>query len=89
MQKICEICGAIASDKHHIFNGAMRSKSETYGAVINVCRNCHTMIHNNAELRLKLKEIWQEKLMIDNKWSEEEFREVFKKNYRSEENDTE
>ena len=88
MHKICEICGQIASDRHHIFNGAMRSKSEQYGAVINVCRGCHSMIHNNAELRMTLKAIWQEKLMIDNNWSEEDFISVFKKNYRSDKNDT-
>lgn len=46
------------------------------------------MIHNNAELRMKLKAIWQEKLMIDNNWSEADFISVFKKNYRSDENDT-
>jgi ribosome-binding protein aMBF1 (putative translation factor) len=88
MYQVCEICGKIATERHHIFNGAMRNKSEDYGAVIRVCRNCHNMIHKNAELRMKLKAIWQEKLMIDNNWSEADFISVFKKNYRSEENDT-
>ena len=81
MQEVCEICGRLASDRHHIYNGAMRSKSEEYGAVVYVCRNCHDLIHKNAEVRLTLKSCWQEKLMIEHNWSEDDFRAVFHKSY--------
>lgn len=81
MYEICERCGQIATDRHHIFNGAMRNKSEIFHAVIYVCRKCHDEIHNNAELRKEIKAQWQEKLMKEHKWSEDDFREVFKKSY--------
>jgi hypothetical protein len=44
---------------HHIFNGALKKFSEKYGFLIKVCAWCHTIdkdsIHNNANLRKKLK----------------------------------
>lgn len=77
----CYICGKPATDHHHIFNAAMRKKSEKYGAVIMVCRTCHEKIHSDAELRLELKAEWQKILMEQNNWSIEDFRKEFYKSY--------
>lgn len=79
----CYICGREATDRHHIFNGAMRNKSEEYGAVVNLCRECHNAVHNdgNQTLNRNLKAHWQRQLMIDNDWTVEEFIQVFKKSY--------
>ena len=78
----CEICGQeTRTDRHHIFNGSMRNKSEEYGAVINVCRRCHEQIHKDAELRLRLKALWQRKIMNEYRWTTEEFIQHFYKNY--------
>lgn len=78
----CYLCGRYtATDHHHIFNGAMRKKSEKHGAVVMVCRPCHERIHRDAELRLELKAEWQKILMERNGWSIEDFRKEFYKNY--------
>lgn len=42
-------------DRHHVFNGAYRHKSEEDGYVVYVHRQCHELIHRNAEIRLKMK----------------------------------
>ena len=78
---ICYKCGCPATEIHHIFNGAMRKKSEQYGAVVPLCRECHARIHDNAEERLALKAEFQVKIMAEQGWSIDEFREKFKKNY--------
>jgi hypothetical protein len=78
---ICYLCGDRASEIHHIFNGAMRKKSEIYGATIPLCRECHDEIHKNATERLGLKAEFQKKIMAEQGWSIDEFREIFKKNY--------
>lgn len=79
----CYICGRDTDcDRHHIFNGAMRSKSEEYGAVVYLCRDCHNRIHSGDQREMQnLKAIWQRQLMIENDWTVEDFREVFKKSY--------
>ena len=68
-------------DRHHVFNGAMRNKSEEYNAVILVCRNCHERIHKDAGLRNSLKAQWQQALMAYHGWTLDEWREIFHKNY--------
>lgn len=78
---ICYLCGDRATDTHHIFNGAMRKKSEEYGAVIQVCRECHNEIHKNYALREQLKAEFQHRIMVDHNLTIEEFREIFKKSY--------
>ena len=78
---ICELCGARASETHHIFNGALRKKSEEYGATIRLCRECHDAIHKNDKFREKLKAQYQQKIMDEQGWSIEDFRKVFYKSY--------
>lgn len=78
----CWICGAEASDRHHVFNGPMRKKSEEFGAVIPLCRVCHDRIHNeDAKERLELKAEFQRQIMQNNGWDEDEFRKEFRKSY--------
>lgn len=73
-------------DKHHVFGGANRKLSEQYGAVVYLChQRCHEngpeAVHRNAEVKRRLQEEWQEKLMEENGWTVEDFRLVFGKNY--------
>lgn len=78
----CYICKQYNyCETHHIFNGSNRKKSEEYGSLIRVCRKCHTEIHRNYELRSELKKQAQEKIMEENKWNIDNFRQVFYKNY--------
>ena len=59
---VCYICGRPATDIHHVFNGAWRSRSEEDGMVIPVCRRCHMYIHDTPTMA------WQLKAEFQNKW---------------------
>ena len=86
----CFLCGKNGCgdplDKHHIFNGAYRDKSERYGLVVYLCHDsCHEngprSAHRNAETRLQLQRYGQTKAMMENDWETEDFVREFGKNY--------
>lgn len=88
--KQCWLCGANGNgdplDRHHIFGGAMRKKSEKYGLVVYLCHSrCHIFgrnaVHQNAAVMQELHEYGQRKAMEEQGWTEEEFRQHFGKNY--------
>lgn len=72
-------------EKHHIFNGAYRKKSEKYGLVIDLCHYYHNEppngVHFNSDKMKKLKRYGQLKAMSENGWTVEEFIHQFGKNY--------
>lgn len=73
-------------DRHHIFGGAYRDKSEKYGLVVRLCHNrCHVFgkdaAHRNAETMQALHEYGQEKAMREQGWTTEDFIREFGKNY--------
>lgn len=45
MKGVCRLCGRPATDRHHIFGGPWRPKSEKYGLVVPLCRECHQEAH--------------------------------------------
>ena len=61
MQGYCEICHKwTALEVHHVFNGAFRKKSEQYGAVVEICRECHDDLHHHHPAKyVWLKREWQ------------------------------
>lgn len=76
-------------DKHHVFGGAVRSKSERYGLFVYIHHNkCHIFgemaVHRNAEINRKLQSYAQKKAMEHYGWSVEDFRREFYKNYLEE-----
>ena len=86
----CFICGGYACgdplDKHHVFGGAMRSKSEKYGLTVYLHHNkCHIFgkyaVHQNAEINNTLKAKAQAKAMQYYGWGVDDFRREFYKNY--------
>lgn len=86
----CYLCGANGTgeplDHHHVFGGAYRKKSERYGAVVFLCHEkCHLRgkyaVHNNAQQNRVLKAEFQEKIMGEQGWTEDEFRAEFGKSY--------
>lgn len=86
----CFLCGRNGAgdplDKHHIFCGPYRSKSEKYGLYVYLCHNrCHIFgkmsVHQNAKTMNQLKRYGQLKAMKENHWSEEDFIHEFGKNY--------
>lgn len=89
-EKQCFLCGRNGSadplDRHHIFGGANRKKSEKYGLVVCLCHNdCHIFgkeaVHNNAENMLYVKQYGQRKAMQEQNWTTEDFIREFGKNY--------
>ena len=90
MDRECFLCGANGSgdplDRHHIFGGAMRKKSEKYGLVVYLCHHsCHIFgkysVHQNADVMQRLHEYGQRKAMEEQGWTADEFRQHFGKNY--------
>ena len=86
----CWLCGANGCadplDRHHIFGGANRKKSERMGLVVYLCHNrCHIFgknaAHQNKQTMLKLHQYGQEKAMRENGWDTERFILEFGKNY--------
>ena len=86
----CFLCGMVGCsdplDKHHIFEGALRNKSEKYGLTVYLHHNkCHIFgensAHVNAKVNRRLKQIAQREAMAHYGWTEEDFRREFYKNY--------
>lgn len=75
-------------DKHHIFGGAYRNKSEQYGLFVYLhhCK-CHIFgedsAHKNDEISNELKKAAQIAAMRKYGWSIEDFIHIFGKNYIS------
>lgn len=73
-------------DKHHIFFGALRKKSEKYGLTVYLHHSkCHIFgenaVHVNADINRKLQAHAQKKAMEHYGWSVDDFRAEFYKNY--------
>lgn len=84
--RYCVLCGSNQHiERHHIFGGALRKKSEKYGLVVDLCHSCHNEppngVHHNANQMLKLHRYGQLKAMKENNWNIEKFRKEFRKNY--------
>lgn len=86
----CWLCGKNGCgdplDKHHIFGGAYRDKSEKYGLYVDLCHeSCHIFgryaAHKNAETMEMLRKYGQIKAMKEQGWSVEEFIMEFGKNH--------
>lgn len=86
----CFICKENANGdflaKHHVFGGALRSKSEKYGLTVYIHNNkCHIFgenaVHKNARINRKLQAYVQKKAMEHYGWSVEDFIKLFYKNY--------
>ncbi len=86
----CFLCGKNGSsdplDKHHIFGGANRKKSERFGLTVDLCHHeCHIFgkhaVHNDANVMQRLHEYGQRKAMTEQGWSIEDFIREFGRNY--------
>jgi hypothetical protein len=89
-EKKCFLCGRNGSadplDRHHIFGGPYRSKSEKYGLTVYLCHNdCHIFgkeaVHNNAKNMLYVKQYGQRKAMQEQGWNTKQFINEFGRSY--------
>ena len=86
MYRYCVLCGSSRRiEKHHIFGGALRKKSEKYGLTVDLCHYCHNEppngVHFNKDKMLELKQYGQRKVMAEQGWTTEQFIKEFRKNY--------
>jgi hypothetical protein len=86
----CWLCGrngtADPLDKHHIFGGAYRAKSQKLGLTVYLCHHdCHIFgpdaAHRNPETMQRLHEYGQRLAMEKFGWDEDDFRREFGKSY--------
>ena len=70
---------------HHVFGGALRSKSERLKLKVRLCHFCHNEhpsgVHQNKEIRHRLQAYAQKRAMKCYGWSVEDFRREFYKSY--------
>ena len=71
----CDICHRWSQlDTHHVYGASFRNKSEKYGAVVEICRECHDDLHHRHPKKyLWLKREWRDRLMAENGWTTEDF----------------
>lgn len=86
MKGKCFVCGKTCNtERHHIFGGARRKKSDKLGLVVDLCHNCHNEppngAHFNAELMDELHKYGQRKAMKENNWTTEDFIRELGRNY--------
>lgn len=83
----CWLCGKVgAVERHHIFGGSNRDKSERDGLVVLLCgdtchRNGPRAAHQCAESALELKKYGERKWMYEHEASTDDFRREYGKNY--------
>lgn len=86
----CFLCGQRERygdplDRHHIFGGPFRKKSDKLGLVVMLHHHsCHLYgpdaVHQNRESMLAVKR-WGEKWLLGQGWTREQFVREFGKNY--------
>ncbi|NCC83652.1 MAG: hypothetical protein EOM03_05940 [Clostridia bacterium] len=86
MYGVCEICGKRGPvEKHHVWGGALRKKSEEYGATAMLCVEDHregkNAVHKSGEAARVLKAKTQARIMREQGWTIERFIREFGKNY--------
>ena len=82
----CYFCGATRDlERHHIFGGAYRKKSEKLGLTVRLCHNCHNEppggVHHNAAQMLILHQVGQQAAQEKYEWNTDAFIQEFGKNY--------
>ena len=76
----CFNCGRLCHcDRHHIFGGPNRPKSERYGLVVLLCRECHEKVHRERSLMDELRRFGQR--LYNSKPHDRPFVEEFGYNY--------
>ena len=46
---VCYLCGGLATDTHHIFEGSgRRSRSDYRKLTVRLCRACHSKVHDTS-----------------------------------------
>lgn len=74
----CYLCGKPKNHLHEVFFGKNRVNSMKWGCVVPLCAYCHSKVHSNIELDLKLKKLCQKRFI---EVYDDDFLSIFRKNY--------
>ena len=81
----CAICRRYTRlECHHVFGGPYRKKATKHGAMIHICRECHTGpdgIQYNRDLSNYWKSVFQHRIMKQHGWTTAQFIKEFGRNY--------
>lgn len=80
-RKECYICGTTYNlhDHHCIYGTSNRKNSEKYGLKVWLCEYHHMLVHSDAQVSLKIKQVAQRK--FEETHSRDEFIKVFGKSF--------
>ncbi len=60
---LCTRCGKVGlTEIHHIYSGAYRARSDKHGFVIELCHECHRLMHETSEgkrLKKTRQRLWE------------------------------
>jgi len=56
---MCEVCGKLAMDIHHIEHGRFK-RSDEFSNLIGLCRSCHDRAHFKKEPYLTKEELYEQ-----------------------------
>lgn len=75
------------TEEHHLMNGVgIRKKADKDGLVVQLCRDCHDLVHRNKTVRFQLKAKAQKE--YESTHTHEEWMKRYHKNYLGDENET-
>lgn len=78
----CHNCGRTSGkiDRHEVFFGSNRSNSKKYGMWCDLCRSCHTEVHQgDGSLNQRLKR--EAQMIFEKNNSRDEFMRIFGRSY--------
>ena len=75
----CFVCGMRKQHLHEVFFGKNRVNSMKYACVVPLCAFCHSKVHSQVQLDLKLKKLTQE--VFIEVYEDVDFLSIFHKNY--------
>lgn len=75
----CFLCPRMATDKHHCLHGIRRKKADEWGLTVNLCRVCHSLLHDKGLNDLFLEQTAQ--MVFEEKYGHELWMQEFGKDY--------
>ena len=77
----CYLCGMPKNHLHEVFFGNNRINSMKYGCIVPLCALCHSKVHNDIQIDLKLKKELEKAFIKVYKCDTDFFIKIFHRNY--------
>jgi len=75
----CFLCHRPATDRHHCLHGSRRKKAEEWGLTVNLCRYCHSLLHDKGVNDLFLEQTAQ--MCFEENYGHDKWMQEFGKDY--------